>query len=214
MFRLFGPARYMRYSLPLFLIFFISLNIDRFFRRINSGRLRAAFLLGFILLASVCFIPKLQQYYIVAPSPELYDFLISLPKDVLVAGHPAPMDNVPVFAKRSVFINEESSLPYHVNFYSIIKERTYAFFKAYYSADCKEIYDFCKKYNITCLVVYDFHFSQDYLSRGEFYLNPFNEYIKGLTKNKSRFALMDIPDSRKIFNHQGVFIVRTEDIIN
>jgi hypothetical protein len=48
---------------------------------------------------------------------------------------------------------------------------------------------------------------------GQFYFSPFNEYINGLIKGKTGFALMDIPDSKKIFEDNDVFVVRAEDIL-
>lgn len=212
MFRLHGPARYMRYSLPIFLIIFIALNIDKLSERIKSKNIRLIFLSAFVLFTTICFVPKLQRYYIIASSPQLYDFLLSLPKDVLVAGHPTPMDNIPTFAKRRVFINEETSLPYYSNFYPIIKERTYTFFKSYYSDSPEEIYDFCKKFDITHLIVYRSHFSKDYLANGQFYLNPFNDYIRNLVKNKATFALMNTAENKRVFDDGDVFVVKAEDV--
>ena len=214
MFRLHGPARYMRYSLPIFLIIFTALNIDKFLKRVKSKDIQLIFLSSFALLTAICFVPKLQRYYIIAPSPGLYNFLLKLPKDILIAGHPTPMDNIPTFAKRKVFINEETSLPYYSNFYPIIKERTHAFFKAYYSDSSEEIYDFCKKFNITHLVVYKSHFSDDYLTNGQFYLNPFNDYIRNLVKNKSTFALINISENKRVFDDGDIFVVKTEGIFS
>ena len=148
---------------------------------------------------------------IIAPSPNLYRFLQTLPKDVLIAGHPSLMDNVPTFAKRKAFITEELSLPYHTNLYPIIKERTYDFFKAYYSDNLGKICDFCKIYNIAYIIVDKKHFTESYFIEEHFYLNPFNNYIKNLVKNKTTFALMNIPQNKKIFEDDGVFVVKVED---
>ncbi len=213
MYRLYGPARYIRFSLPIFLIIFIVFNINKLLETTKVRNIRLVFLLTFVLLTTICFVPKLQRYYITAPSPDLYNFLLTLPKDIFIAGHPTPMDNVPTFAKRKIFITEETSEPLYSNIYPILKERTYSFFKAYYSGSLEEIHDFCKSYNITHLIVYKSHFSQNYLTKGRFYLNPFNDYIKILTKNRSKFALMDISEEKKIFQEGDVFVVKAEDIL-
>lgn len=213
MYKLYAPSRYMRYSLPIFLILFTSLNINKFYETIKPKGKQLIFLLSFVLFIPFCFMPKLQRYSFTAPSPDLYRFLKTLPKSILVAGHPVLMDYVPAFAKRKVFINEETSLPYFLDFYPIIKERTYQFFKAYYSDNLADVYEFCKNYNITHFVVYKSHFSRGYLMKGQFYFNPFNEYINNLIKGKTIFALMDILDSKKIFEDNEVFVVRVEDIV-
>lgn len=211
MYKLFGPSRYMKYSLPIFLIMFISLNIYKLLLTVKSKKPRLIVLLSLVLLTCVYFMPRLQRYYIVGDQPKLYSFLQSLPKDIYIAGHPVPMNNIPVFAKRKVLINEETSEPYYAGYYSIIKKRTYDFFNAYYSSSPKEIYDFCKKYNITHLIVYKSHFNDDYLANGQFYLNPFNAYIKNLVKGRDRFVLREVPQSEKIFEDGDIFVVKIEN---
>lgn len=209
---LYCPSRYARYSLPIFLIIFITLNVNDLCVRIRSGWKQLFFLSGFIFFMALSLIPKLKVGdCIIAPSPNLYRFLQTLPKNVLIAGHPSLMDDVPTFAKRNAFITEELSLPYHTNLYPIIKERTYDFFKAYYSDNLEKICDFCSIYNITYIIVNKKHFTKSYFNEGNFYLNPFNKYIKNLVENKTTFALMKIPQNKKIFEDDGVFVVKVKD---
>lgn len=208
MYKLYGPSRYMRYSLPIFLIMFISLNTSRLIELIKPKLTKYVVSLILISLTAVYFMPRMQRYYIVADQPQLYNFLQSLPKNVFLAGHPTFMNNIPTFAKRKVLINEETSEPYYTNYYSVIKARTYDFFNAYYSDSPKLIFDFCKKYNITHIIVCKSDFSKDCLERGEFYLEPFNDYIKNLIKNKNRFALMEIPETEKIFDENDIFVIK------
>lgn len=211
MYKFYGPSRYIKYSLPIFLIMFISLNIYKLLLIIKSKKNRSIVLLSFILLTCIYFMPRLQRYYIIGDQPKLYNFLQSLPKDIYIAGHPIPMNNIPTFAKRKVLINEETSEPYYAGYYSIIKERTYDFFDAYYSNSPKEIYGFCKKYNLTHIIVYRSHFNNDYLAMGQFYFNPFNEYIKNLVKNRNRFVLTEVPQSEKIFEDGDIFVAKIEN---
>lgn len=207
MFKLYGPSRYVRHPLPFFLILFISSNLGNFFEKIKSANMKlVAFFLSLAVIFSF-FGLKIQRYFIVAGQSKLYNFLQTLPKDIYIAGHPSSMDDIPTFAKRRVFINEETSEPYYAKYYSVIKQRTYDFFNAYYSDSENQVFDFCKKYNITHIILYKHHFSQDYLSKGMFYLNPFNSYIKNLVKNKKRFALMDISIKKTIFEEKDALLI-------
>ncbi|MFH1441738.1 MAG: hypothetical protein ABIH18_06870 [Candidatus Omnitrophota bacterium] len=214
MYKFYGPSRFMRYSLPLFLILFISTHIAAIIRK-NTASLKAQLIILCISISLIglYFIPCLQKYYIIANQPELYNYLQTLPKNILIAGHPSLMDNIPTFAKRKVLINEETSEPYYNNYYPIIKKRTYDFFKAYYSCSPKEIYNFCKRYNITHIIVYTPHFNGDYLKTGNFYINPFNEYINSLIPSNPKFALIRIPKSEKVFEKKDIFIVKITDNI-
>ena len=207
MFELYGPSRYVRHPLPFFLILFISSNLDKIFEKIKSANMKSTAIFIFLVIICSSFALKIQRYFIIADQPNLYNFLQTLPKDIYIAGHPNSMDNIPTFAKRKVFINEETSEPYYAKYYLVIKQRTYDFFNAYYSNSIDQVYDFCKKYNITHIIVYKHHFSQDYLSKGMFYLNPFNDYIKNLVKNKKRFALMDISIKKKIFEEKDALVI-------
>jgi len=207
MFKLYGPSRYVRHPLPFFLIIFVSYNLDKIFDKIESANIKSIAIFLFLAATFISFFPKIQRYFIVAVQPNLYNFLQTLPKDIYIAGHPNSLDNVPTFAKRKVFINEETSEPYYTNYYPVIKQRTYDFFNAYYSDSINQIYDFCKKYSITHIIVYKHHFSQDYLAKGMFYLNPFNGYIKNLVKNKKSFAWMDISTKKKIFEEGDVLVI-------
>lgn len=212
MFKLYGPSRFMRYSLPIFLILLIGTHAEATIKKnIKSLKTRLIILSVFISLTGIYFIPRLQKYYIIADQPELYKYLQTLPKNIMIAGHPSLMDNVPIFAKRKVLINEETSEPYYNNYYPIIKKRTYDFFRAYYSCSPKEIYKFCKKYNLTHMVVYTPDFNNNYLKAGRFYLNPFNEYISSLIMHNSKFALIEIPESEKVFKTKDIFVIKIEN---
>lgn len=210
-YRLYGPARYIRMSLPIILVIFISLNIKELLGRLKSKYLRILLLFIFMVYTLVIFFPRLKSDYSIAPYPRLYSFLQTLPKNVLIAGHPSNMDFVPLFAKRKVLINEETSQPMYANFYPEIKKRTYDFFKVYYSESAIEIYNFCRKYNIEYFIVEKKHFSKDYFSKGEFYLSPFNEYIHDLLKRRNKFALLCIPKSEIVFEDDSVYVFRIND---
>lgn len=212
MFRLYGPSRFMRYPLPLFLIFFVAVNASDMIIKVKSTRRQTAFLLGLIMFTAFCFIPQLNRRYAIASYPNLYGFLQTLPKDILVAGEPFLMDDIPTFAKRKVLANDEVSQPYFAHFYPLIKERISDFFDAYYADSYEKICDFCRKYKVTHLVINKKHFSRDYLAREFLYFNPFNEQIKNLTRNRADFILPNIPAGKRIFEDGDIFVIKTEDI--
>ncbi|MCF7907363.1 MAG: hypothetical protein K9L86_00580 [Candidatus Omnitrophica bacterium] len=213
MYSLYGPSRYVRYPLPLFLIFIITLGVSEITQKIKVSAGRIALITGFIALIGLSFAPKLHAHYVVAPYPGLYRFLSTLPESSLIAGHPVLMDDVPTFAKRIVFISQETSMPYYANFYPFIKKRTYDFFRAYYSNDLREIDDFFKKYNITHMVVQKSNFSEDYIKRSQFYFNPFNAYVEDIIKNRKKFALMDVPQDSRLFETEDVFVIAKDSLV-
>lgn len=210
LYRLYGPARYVRYSLPIFLLILVAINLNKLIGKIKKKDMRLIILVFFFIVTIIVFIPGLYSDYSIAPYPCLYNFLQSLPKDIFIAGHPASMDFIPVHARRKVLVNEETSQPMYADFYPVIRKRTYDFFNAYYSDSSKDIYAFCKQYNITHLIVERTHFSKDYLSKGQFYFNPFNDYIKKLIENRKEFALMRVSKSEIIFEDGDILVIEVK----
>jgi len=215
MLALFEPSRYIRTSLPIFLVFFIVVNSYRLISEVKKSIYRRT-VASFIITATLVFyLPRIQgdsEYK--AKDAELYSYLSTLPKDVLIAGHPRDMDNVPIFSKRKVLIMEELSLPYYPDFYEKIKERTYDFFDVYYATTPDKLCAFCSKYGITHFVVYNSHFAKDYLRNKKFYLAPFNDYIINLTKDhgEKEFILNNISEDKKLFVNKDCFVISCDKI--
>ncbi|MCP4649214.1 MAG: hypothetical protein GY853_03915 [PVC group bacterium] len=204
--KLYEPSRYMRYSLPIFLIIFVSVNLDRIIEyafKKRSLRLTVYFLVFLVMLFVYC--PNLQSYHRFKPDEtvdgQLYEFLLSKDKDSLVAAHPDIMDNIVVFSRRKGLIMQELAYPYHRDYYEQVKVRTYDFFKAYYSASGNEIINLCDKYKIDYVVFYKKHFSKQYLTKGDYYLAPFNGYIKNLINENCSgdYAFLKLPRGKIVF---------------
>lgn len=215
LFRLYFPSRYTQEALPLFLMIFVSAHLyDAAFRWVDTLKQRrwiphhldpvTAFLLV-ILLSYAVFLygrPERRSISLLRnPFPKLTDYLTTLPKDALIAGHPTDMDWVPLFSRRKVLVNDELSLPFYVNYYREISRRTYDLFGAYYARSPDQIDDFARKYGVDYLVVNLRHFSPDYLGRKNFYYRPFNEFIAGVVSQNLApgFAVLRYPPDRIAF---------------
>ena len=53
----------------------------------------------------VAYSPFLKNEIVHFNKKELYDFISTLPKKALIAGHPEEMDEIPLIAKRKVLFN-------------------------------------------------------------------------------------------------------------
>lgn len=214
--RLFEPSRYARLSLPLFLAIFFVVNSGRWVSSIKKRLYKKIITVFLIIVFAVFYLPRIhgdtEESDDRAVDIELYDFLSTLPKDVLIAGHPGCMDSIPTLSKRKVLVMEELSLPYYPNFYNVIKKRTIDFFDVYYGTSSEEFYKFCSKYKVTHFVVYKKHFEKDYLMGKRFYLSPFNEYIIDLvrSRNRDKFILNRIPENKKLFSCKDYFIIQCD----
>lgn len=213
LFNLFSPGRYLKYALCSYLIFLSALTIYKTFVEASNKR---RFLRLFTVSTAIILIyfPFLDGNVTFFKNQGLYQFLSTLPKNALIAGHPFEMNEVPLFSKRKVFVQQELSLPYYKNYYQRIKQRTYDFFKLYYSSSTGEIKNICNQYEIDYIVVKKEHFSTPFLAKDHFYTNPFNDKAKQVVAQniKRGFVLLDVPQEYRIYEDDIFFIVKIDDI--
>src|SRR4030095_16061118 len=89
-----------------------------------------------------------------------------------------------------------------------IRARTYEFFDAYYADDLTKVVKFCGKNHIDYLIVDKRHFSREFLEKRRLYFEPFNSYIKNVTRDKNKYALLDNPPKIMTFEDGNIFIIR------
>jgi hypothetical protein len=135
------------------------------------------------------------------PDVQLMEFLKTLPKDALVAGHPFVMNPVPLLARRKVLASHELSLPYYPGYYGRIRQRIMNFFEAYYADSWETVEAFVRRYGIDVLVVRKEHFDPVFLE-GPVYYEPFNQTVKERLKKGKDFVLeMPSPEKLCFKNH-------------
>jgi hypothetical protein len=134
---------------------------------------------------------------------DLYQFVATLPKGVLLAGDPWRASNIPLFSKRSVLFSAEIIG---------VDDRTILdFYDAYYSDSSKSIVSFCREYNVQYLVINQGQFSPDFLAQGYYFYAPYNATIAQTVGTRSRFILPQIPDDRKAFQSNSLFVVECDE---
>jgi len=214
LFNLYSPGRFLKFSSLLYLIFLSALTINRIFIEVGKKRkLTRLFIISLvIILIYFPFLDRMQFTFF--KNKGLYDYLTTLPKNVLIAGHPFEMNEIPLFSKRKVFIEYELSLPFYKNYYEKIKQRTYDFFRIYYSNDIDEIKQICSFYKIDYFVIKKEHFTKSYLDVKEFYINPFNDKIKQIIKQniQNGFILTSIPKRYRLYEDDNFFVINIHDI--
>ena len=207
LFRFFYPGRYLKFYLPIYLIFLSALIINKYV--IEEFNCKTFFRLSIIsLLIIILFLPFLHNNLSTFRNKGLYKFLSTLPKECLLAGHPAIVNEIPLYSKRKVFVQEELSLPFYKNYYQMIRRRTYDFFRLYYSCSIDEVKNICKKYKIDYLILAKEHFKKIYLDKRHFYFEPFNTKIIHIVLENinNGFILINLIPRCKVYE-DGEFIV-------
>lgn len=220
--KLFWPTRYLNYTLPMISLLIIMIAISKIFvfiRTIKLKKIKILFSSGLqifliVIVIFVLSVLKTRQTGMddYSSAKELCSFLSTLPKDVVIGAHPVVADNIPTFAKRSVFIKYELSQPFFDKYWETIKRRTYDFFNAYYGEDPIAIYRFCEENNIDYLVVDKSQFSEYYLNKKKKYFNPFSDYIDEIIKQRSDFALMAVSPEDKLYEGKTLFVIHRDSL--
>lgn len=190
LFRLHMPARFVWYTVPIILI--LTFAHGMYFLSINK-KTRHVFTI-LVLLLPLFFIPNINYVPTHCEDKEIYDYIKALPKDVLIAGHPWDMNCIALYGQRKPFIMSEANIPYYKDYYTIIRQRNFDFFSAYYSDSKLAVEELCKKEGITHIVTNKEYFDDKFLNKKRVFQEPFNSYIKNITQGKKVFYLQN-PDN-------------------
>lgn len=227
LFILHGPSRYLFAPWSMFLLSFIALNfenaiktfvkaIDKIFNKETCKSLlktEIVTLISFYLFIMMTFpLTKgyIKPFYInhywyenLNVKTKLFEFIKTLPDNVLIAGPLRTMDYIPTISKKSVYTQEEFT-----DFTDEIKRRTYAFYDAYYSSDINEVKKFCNAENIDYMLVEPEFYENQKINNA--ISQPYNEYIHNKIDNKNlnEFALLKVPYSEHVFNYNNIFIFK------
>jgi hypothetical protein len=143
-------------------------------------------------------IPK--DFY--TPSSEnlkLMNFIGSLPKEVTIAGDPCSLNNVPLYARRQILFSCEKPNP--------DPDIVVNWLRAYYSDQPSEIIQFCKQHEIKYLVVNLDSFQRQKISSGIYYFEPYNELLRSLVRQRSKFALEHLQSDKILFSQGSLRVI-------
>lgn len=225
LFALYLPSRYVKYSLPLFMIMWAAVLLPRLlpalrqhrsFRRAERLLLRPWILLPGMLVVSMGYglvqlesargdFPARNHPFFTAGLEETLDYLQTLPKDTLVGCHPYDGDLVPLLAKRSVLANYECALAYHLGYYNQISQRTQDLLQAVYATDWTALRHLHDAYGVDVMLVN----ARRYTEAESHYFPPFNESTRSLYEagKTGGFAALDPPPGRVLFQRGDLTVL-------
>lgn len=213
--QLFFPQRYLLYTIPLLVTIFLPAAIYtllghwlkhrniRKFQSITVAVLGAALILtnGARGISEAGFTREITEHH------ELYEFVGSLPNDVLLAGWPTgAVENIPYLCKRSVLICYETHQAFHRSYTLEMRQRMSYLIIAYFATDLNPILQLKEKFGITHLLLDTRNFGET-VPR---YFRPFNGPIK-VTHRKMRSQggpiMLQEPYTQSIVFQNGPFIL-------
>jgi hypothetical protein len=171
----------------------------------GPGQLVALFLVSaVVVLAGVYYIRTLGLRTInpSAAERDIYKFVSSLPKDAVLAGEPVVMSGIPLFSQRSVLFRD-----LHPNINPDAPVFIIDYFDAQYAESAEKVLDFCQRYSISYLVLDTTDFSPDYITREDFFYQPYNDRIVETIAGRSNFIL---PRLQPIFTSGPLSVVKCD----
>jgi hypothetical protein len=137
---------------------------------------------------------------------QLYRYVQTLPKDALIAGHPLDMDNIPLFARRKVLVNQELSIPYYTGYYAEVRQRLVDSLLAYYTETPQELQQFVRRYGVDYMLLNTQRFTAQALQDAVYY-EPFNTLVKQRLAAQPHFALFDPAVGRRVYTNGPYILV-------
>ncbi len=175
--KLYAPDRYATYTIAVAGLLFIMIPVGMMASS-WPGR-RGDVLKAVVLLCVIACVPLIRGAGLTdyGKHQKLYALLGTLPKDALIAAWPDTADAIPVFAKRSVLVSAELSVPLFDAYWRTVTARTKDLLAAYYAADEEGVRSFARRYGVTHVVVERHRFTPQFLG-GRVYFEPFGSWLR------------------------------------
>lgn len=158
LFRLYLPARYVQFSLPVVWALggglAVGLAAEQLAARIaprTPARAAAVLALGALILLAA-HAPPPGDSYVSGQHPRLYGYLRELPKDTRIAALPHDSSTLPLFAERPVLVSWEHALPYHPTYHEPLVQRTRALLRAYYAESPRPLVELAAQEGVSVIV--------------------------------------------------------------
>lgn len=228
LYKVFAPSRYTRYSLRLVIILAagmaLTVILDAVWRWARqqakpTGQrlflvLGLTALLGGALVLYPSFLEFPKTNYIVGKKPALYEFFQEQPKDILIASLSREADNLPPFSKRSILVGWEYANPYHVGYYSQIRQRATDMIRAQYSQDLAEVQNFIRTYRVNFLLLDANSFTPEYLSTNRWFRQwkPIAKNVLAQMEQGITPALSNVMDRCAVFDTESLVVLEADCI--
>ena len=222
LFRLYLPSRFTVNSFRILLALAAGITaiviLDAIFRWADrralvtvgaAGLLAAALILPFITGTVV------DTRYKTGQTTELYEYLASQPKDILIASLSNETENLPIFTKRAILVGRETALPFHKGYYSQIRRRAVDLINAHYSSDLGELQNFIRTYGVDYVLVDRDAFAPEYIADDK-WINQYQPAARDAVakmKQGSEPALARLVGQCSILDANGTSLIPAECIL-
>ena len=199
LFRLYLPARYVQWSVPLVLAVAGGLALAILFHEL-AARVRPARPGSLAIGLTLLFAAGLAVYpawyhgaFVPDRHPAVTAYLRAQPKDVLVAAAPKDADVIPALTGRRVLVGREYALAYHLGYYREVRQRVEDLIAGYYDEGPRRLAFLVDRYGVDFFLVD--HAAFDAMSFRRAWdpdFQPFTGAIAARLTRPRRYALQDL----------------------
>jgi hypothetical protein len=132
----------------------------------------------------------------------------SLPDPVLVAGHPYPMGQVMIQARKPVLVIHRMFHHWFRDYRKTMDRRIRDTFRALYAKDVGEVNRLARIHGVTHLVVTKSNYDRSRFRTGNVYKREYNAYISRLARARGSFVLDPPPGDAVLFEDKLYWLVR------
>lgn len=211
-YRLYVPDRLLHYvSVPLILLFFLPLTAELLaLLKVRRAPLLASLLIVVAtVVASGDGLASIHDLRDFRPrNDKSFDFIAKLPRDVLIAAHPARSSDIEVFGQRSVLFSGITNAPNFATYGITVEQRISDFYTAYYAADLSMVRRFVADEHIDYLVIDERDFGPKANERAA-YVEPWTTLARRLLYSTppANMVLANPPASALVFQDGPVKVL-------
>jgi hypothetical protein len=135
------------------------------------------------------------------------------PLDAIFAGNFQPMDEVPLFGRRRVYVNWKLAHPFRKGYFDIVTERTVKMYDAFYALDTADVVRFAREANVSYFVVDRSRFQKFERGDGQLF-EPLRSKVQPFFNRcqRQRCALDPPPEGAVVFHSNRYDIVDIEKL--
>ncbi|MBH8561349.1 hypothetical protein I8748_04010 [Nostoc sp. CENA67] len=222
--KLFFPTRYTIHSLRVVMAvaagITLTVMLDNFLRvyqqKPRVWQLALTLVLAVVLLLYPNFSGRFPTTdYRQSGESALYKFLQQQPKDSLIASLSDEADNIPTFAQRSILVGREYALPFHLGYYSPIRQRTSDLIVAQYSDNLTAAKQLIQKYKVNFWLVERTAFQPEYLTEKTWlqsFQPAFAEAVSSLSQGNVP-ALTKVTSRCSVLETERFIVLKAECVV-
>ncbi|WP_310833955.1 hypothetical protein [Aetokthonos hydrillicola] len=223
--KLFFPTRYTVHTLRIVMAvaaaITLTVMLDGFLRVVKEQRRKWQLVLTLTLAATLVFYPHLSGRfpttdYRHSEESVLYKFLQKQPKDTVIATLADEADNIPTFGQRSILVGREYALPFHLGYYSQIRQRTSDLIYAQYSQNLATAKQLIQKYKVNFWLLERTAFEAQYLSKKTWlksFQPAFTQALSNLEQSTTP-ALARLIKDCSVLETQNFSLLKADCIVN